>query len=274
MEKFFMEYELNTMKAEHMFESTFDAFSLKSTQLLAMESTMDGDEFNDIIIEEASKFVNSVKEFFEILIENARKLIRDVSTKFMIDIESRSVNKRLKDMKRLLAEGKYAFTKEKVTSLSIKEYLKAYTSYINAHVAEYKKLYSKEYNSIDEYEDAYELANERLENKRIELKIDKVDTYMIAINAVDAIQLTETELKNMHEIQQGYSKMWESSLKEMRNIATSTDNASIIRDVKAGAHEISSVLSNGIRTILRSFIDKISQILRIFKKKDDSSSED
>ena len=274
MEKFFMEYELNMLKAEHTFENTFDAFSLKSTQLLAMESTMDGDEFNDIIIEEATKFVNSVKEFFETLIENARKLIRDVSTKFMIDIESRSVNKRLKDMKRLLAEGKYVFTKEKVTSLSINEYLKAYTSYINAYVAEYKKLYSKEYDSIDEYEDAYKLADERLENKRIELKIDKEDTYMIAIGAVDAIQLTEAELKNMREIQQEYSKMWESSLKALRDIATSTDNASIIQDVKAGAHEISSVLSKGIRVILRSFIDKISQILRIFKKTDESSSED
>ena len=78
----------------------------------------------------------------------------------------------------------------------------------------------------------------------------------------------------MREIQQEYSKMWESSLKALRDIATSTDNASIIRDVKAGAHEIGSVLSKGIRVILRGFIDNISQILRIFKKTDESSSED
>lgn len=269
MRKFFMEYELNTMKADHMFESAFDTFAIKGAQIMYLESSMDEDTQNDYLIQEAGKFVQAVKKFFQKLIDNARKLIHDISVKFAVDMESRKVNAKLKELKAKLAQEDYQYAaSQKVECFNLKGYTKAYSQYINECVAQAKKLYSKEYDTVDEYNAAFEKMGEALTKKLEELKLDKYDSYVLEVGVVDAIRYTEDELKSMVSVTRAYEKAWTDAIKEYEKMATSTDNATAVSDIKAECSSLNTHCSQGIKNIISSPIKKLSNILKVFKKKD------
>ena len=274
MEKFFEEYKLNSMKTNHIFETSFDTFAIRSLELLSMESSTCLNTEEDSIIQESEKFIESVKLFFKRLIENAKKLIHDITLKFSIDIESHHVNKRLKELKKNLADDAYLYNKdERVKCFSLKDYVKSYTTYVNDMVSEYKTFFSKEYASVEEYEKASTELEERMNKKKEQLKLSEDEDYVISMNVLQVINHTENELNNMKSIVREHEKLWENSLKEIEKIAVSTDNATVVSDAKIVANEINSIMSYSAKKIIKSPIKKLSSIIRIFNKINDKSTD-
>jgi hypothetical protein len=259
-----MEFDLDQLKNDHLFETALDHFKIKVTELAMLKDQgyfAESDE-DDIVFEEAvSGFIDKIKQFFQNIIDNIKKLAAKVKENVSMEMQKREVNKKLKEYKVILAKSKQgAFNGKKVKMFDTAKYVKAYTQYINLNVSENKKLYAKTYKDVDEYEKAYRAACEKLDNKYKELHLDDVEAYEISMSVNSAMTYTEKEIASWQNVQKLYQEAWQKAIEEQEKLALKEDDQQKVSDIKTQSTSFSSKCASGFKKIAKSPFTKLAII--------------
>ena len=264
MHEFFMEYELDVQKASHVFETALDLFAINSIDAACKHNQgilTESSDVDQVILEEAGKFLQAVKDFFKKLIESCKKLVHDVSVKFSTDIQARKVNSKLKGLKEKLAKNREA-SSQQVEAFDTGAYLRAYTTYVNFVVNGYKSIYSKEYKNYEDFRKVAEKFNSDVEKKFKELNLSDEEAFEIKVSVAQAITMTEKELASMNSIFKSYEKVWTDAINDMESVTIKLEDSSMIANVKAAATKLTNRLSHALRNVTEAPARKLSSIMK------------
>lgn len=182
------EFDLGIMEFEHMTESSFSVFSL---------------DYDDAIIRtDPGFFIESSLENLKKSISNAIdklvKMIKDFCHKVLLKMQIRSeqinLNKKLEEMKTLMAKKRSIAVNRRVDIFDINKYKKFYSEFINRYTDELIKGMDKDFSSIEAYESWRAKMLDNLSDFNFKLTDEEQWKMSIAINS--AVDLTEAQIKN------------------------------------------------------------------------------
>lgn len=279
MYQYFMEYELANQRADHEFETAFDAFAITTLEIAHNKATglytESSSEYEDIILEEAGKFLAAVKDFFKKLIENFRKLVHDVSVKIAADIQGHKVNVKLKQIKAELTARRVA--NSDIEIIDVAKYRKAYHDYIMFAVAQYKKLYSKEYTEFSEYQKALTEYEEAIDKKYQELKLNEEEAFVLTIQVTRAIDLTEKEINSMNSSIKAFENEFYGVINSLEEMTKGLTDSSMVNHIKSVATKMSNDAGHVLKKIVDGPVKTVNKLISALnkspKKEETSESE-
>ena len=270
MNDLFYQYEINNMKADHLFESAFDSFVISINDLIAKKKNgliSESTDLDQVLVEEAEKFTEAISNFFQNIIENIRNLVESVQNRIRTMIQQKEVNKKLDYLKKNMVAEKIA-NGEKFDLVDTKKYYKAYTDYINFCVDGLKTLYSKNYDGLDEYLDAYDKFCEKAEEKASRLKLGDIEACRIEGNVSEAIEFTEKELISRASVSNMIYKNWMDSINQIYEMAKKEDDTAKINGLKRAASHISSDCSHIYKSLTNEAGIILNKLLSFCKSED------
>lgn len=182
------ELDLHIMEFEHICESSIDIFTLdfedamqRVNPYVFVESSFD--TLKDNITKAVNALIKMIKEF-----------CHKIKLQFEIKAQQMELNKKLEEMKDLMAKKRSRITSKKVSYFDVKKYKEYYTDFINRYTAEIIKGMDKEFKTIKEYEKWRESMVNQLSDFNFKLSDEEQWQISTAINS--AVELTEEQVKH------------------------------------------------------------------------------
>lgn len=182
-------FNLEIMKAQDILQSESDicCFSL-------MEAV--GDEY---VMEKSFKeFMDKASEVFQKVLEAIAKFFKEIRVQIQIKCQQMQLNKKLDELKDLMAKKRSKAVNKKVDYFDVKKYKAYYTDFINRYTAELIKGMSKEFNSVEEYEKWRVSMLNKLSDFNYTLSDEEQWRLSVTINS--AVQLSTEEAHNREKI--------------------------------------------------------------------------
>ena len=251
----FEEFELDIMKADHMYETALDKFAIEAMQVNSLVNegfyNESSDDTESMYAEAANKFLDALKTWFDDLIERIKKLVTDFVIEIKAKQTAKKMNIKLSDIKNILANDKQNYLQNKHIEITdTSKYYKAYTKYIEAAIVEAKKVFNKSYKNYDEFSIENDRANKKLEKLAKELNLDNHDVYALQVSISDAYKFTEKEIANQEAIAKAYRQKWIDAVEVAKKEAEKQDDTQKINKIKAFANKINSQCMEGLRKIV------------------------
>lgn len=259
----FLEFEINSLKNDHMFESAVSKFDINVLELsmLANNGYIQESEEDGSIYEEAvGTFLQKVKEFFNNMIENIKNLVKDCVSKVQAKFVARDIEKKLSLVKQSLAANKSIALKGKVSYFHTTAYIKEYDAYIKLVVTETKKLYNKEYKDFDEYNKARIAATQKIQKFFDSSLISTEEKCYIDSGINEFYKYSENEIKHWKTVVDAFQKTWVNAVNEMKDLALKEDDESKIQDIKSDASDLTAKCSKGLKTIVEAPVKKLNEL--------------
>ena len=258
------EYDLESMKNEHMMESATDSFNIAVMELTMLKNQGFVEESESMVYAEAvGKYTEAIKKFFQNLIESIKKLVKEVQEKVRLEMTKRDVNKKLKELKKAMAADKTAYSGKMVKIFDMKKYMKEYTKYINFYVTSVKSLYSKEYSNYDEFLKALKNAEDALTKMADNCHLDDFGKWELETGVNNAITLTETELNSMESVQRAFYNAWIEAIEKSEEIAEKEDDSSKISKIKSMTSKFSSMCSRAYTKMMKHPVESCMAIFAV-----------
>lgn len=284
----FKEFEVNLMKCDNIAESAYDIFKIRTGEvnILANQGYFTEAEVDDgaIYMEAASDFMEKIKAFFKKIIDAIKEFVAKLRDTIDAKRFAAKINAQCNEVKKELAKNAMLRAKLKGKKIpffdGVKAY-RAYSKYIATCATENKKLFSKEFSSLDEYIQAATVSN----NKIDEL-IDINDITTLEDYTRMQVDLAYA-LNKCSELADGIAKVTElfhaeltQYVKEMEDLAKAEDDASKVHDIETEtSKEVSrskSFMSNYISktkgSISKVFAEIHSAISSVGKKTDNTEN--
>ena len=273
----FYEYDINILKADHAFESSFDSFVISITDLinkkrngLIAEST----DMDSVLVEEANKFTTAINEFFKTILDSIHALVEKVQDKIDTMIKQYEINKKLKDIKKEAAKLYDLENDKKITVLDTKKYNKAFTEYINYTVTEFKKVQNKNYESIEEYDDAFNNYYDNISEKWDKLGLDYENNYYDAMWFEDVVENVIKDDLIAKRISEEIHKKWVNAVEQIRDLTKDETDSAKINGAKRITTTVSNNSSHAYRTVTNNNMNILHKIIGFISKKDKEESEE
>lgn len=252
---YFLEFDLNMKKADHIFETASDKLDVTALELYTLESAgmfESAEDPDEMFSESAEKFMDAIKAFFRKIKDAIKKLYLSVKDAIENAIRKHEMKKKLKELK---ATIKTSQEMQKALGASNSEIndttkiYKTYCEYMDTLIKQTRQVYSKSYESIDDYNDAIKKANDTLAEKADSLNMTVSDKALVSMKFGEAFKFTEKESDNISKLTEMYVKKWTSSTDELEKIVLAQDDASKISDLKSMISKANSIMSQGLRKI-------------------------
>lgn len=255
LEAYFLEFDLNTHKLDHMFETAIDQLDVTAMELSVLENTgmySDTEALDDMFYEAAGKFVEMVKTFFQKIREYIKKLYNSVKDAIQSAIRKYECKKKLKELKDQLDKAN-EFAKsvggKSVEIIDTKAIYKAYSEFMDTTLKEVHRLYSKTYDDEFDYEDAVERCIDAIEDKADDLDISEMEAFTISAKVGEALSFTVKEQENIDKIIAMITDQWTEGIDEFEKIAMSQDDAAKVAGIKRVTAEMNKNSSQALNKI-------------------------
>ena len=252
---YFLEFDLNMKKADHIFETASDKLDVTALELYTLESAgmfESAEDPDEMFSESAEKFMDAIKAFFRKIKDAIKKLYLSVKDAIENAIRKHEMKKKLKELKATIKtsqEMQKALAASNSEISDTTKIYKTYCEYMDTLIKQTRQVYSKSYDSIDDYNDAIKKANDTLAEKADSLNMTVSDKALVSMKFGEAFKFTEKESDNITKLTEMYVKKWTSSTDELEKIVLAQDDASKITDLKGMISKANSIMSQGLRKI-------------------------
>lgn len=264
---YFLEFDLDIAKADHLFETASDKLDITAMELYTLESAgmLSGSEDPDeMFAEAAGKFVDAIKAFFQKIKDAIKKLYLSIKDAIENAIRKHNINKKMKEIREMVNSSKEI---QKALGTSNSEITdtaglyKAYSEYMKEMLKQTRQVYSKTYDSVDEYNVAIQKANDILSNKADSLNMTVSEKAMVSMKFGEAFKFTEKESNNIAKVTEMYIRQWITSMDEVEKVALAQDDASKVSDLKGMVSKQNSVMSQGLNKIKNGWSSNYKAVL-------------
>jgi hypothetical protein len=178
--------DINLLECENSFCKAIDTAIIEfashpDANSLFYEMTLD--DFKEKISGVIKKILESLKEFFQ-----------KIRVQLSIKVEQFKLNKKLEELKDLMAKKKAKILGTKYSYFDIQKYKAYYTDFINRYTAELKKGLNKNFKNVDEYERWRVSMLNKLSD--FNFKLSDEEQWKLSITINGAVELTEKEAMN------------------------------------------------------------------------------
>ena len=181
-------FDIATMKFSHDMETASAVFYIKSMESAGL---LGNDSYMEATWENIKK---TASEIFQRFYEAVKKFFKEIKIKIDTAIQQQKVNKKLEELKDILAKKKSRILNKKYNYFDIKKYKMFYTDFINRYIAELKSGLNKNFKTVKEYENWKESMLNKLSD--FNYKLSDEEQWKLSISINSAVQLTEEEVKN------------------------------------------------------------------------------
>lgn len=263
----FLEYELALSEADNYFESAYDQFYIDAYEVYTMEcaSVVDSeDKANEIFTDMCESVIEAIAKFFAKLVTAIRGLYVKVKSK----IQAKKRTKEMEKALQMLVEKaeKYKndpeFKKTKIEIYPAINVYKIYHDFITTEIKLIEKLYSKEYNSVDEYVKACEVCNAELNEKANSLNLTLKDVQVIKCSVMQGLSFTQKELDNIEHIYELITKDYIGFIQNLEKLAVKEDDPTKVKDMKVMTGKCASTLNGGFAKIEELWLRNYKEVAK------------
>ena len=137
-------------------------------------------------------------------------------------MEQVKLNKKLDELKNILAVKRAKIMGKKIKYFDIKKYKSFYTDFINRYTAELKKGLNKEFKSVEEYEKwKIDMLNKLAD---FQFKLSDTEQWKLSVAINSAVGLTEEEAKNREKNLKMVEEHGSGAIKGLENYYKRLDN--------------------------------------------------
>lgn len=214
--------ELSTMKCINEIENNSSTFLINFMEFSHIND-------NDYLLEASFEdFKNKVFDIIENIIEALKKFFKEVRVKVDSYIQQHSLNKKLDEMKEILAKKRSKAMNQKIDMFDVYKYKQFYTDFINKYVSEIKVGLNKDFKSEKEYEDWKTSMEKKL--SEFNYKLTDEEQWKIRASINDAIKLSENEIKNRNTIIKKYETDTESYIRDIKKSYVNSSSKFSLKD--------------------------------------------
>lgn len=182
---------------------------------LYIESQNKDDEEEKIktstIKEKLERLIEVLKNVYNKIIDSIKGFIDDILIKMDSRIKQTALQKKLEELKEMLAKNRAYAMNGKVEAIDVEKYIKFYSDFIDKYTEDVVSGLNKDFKSYEEFERWQNTMSDRL--SEFDFKLDDADVYRITVSVNSLIDLNEKEIKNREKI----IRMIEDKLKESSN---------------------------------------------------------
>lgn len=177
--------DLAGLQFENSLEYNLDMFYFtaleNSTNIAIMESSLDN--LKEKALAAMTKILTAIKNFFD----KARMYLE-------IKVQQHQLNKKLEELKDIMAKKKSKALTKKVNYFDVKKYKEYYTDFINRYTSELIKGLNREFKTVDEYENWRVSMLNKLAD--FNYKLSDEEQWKLSVTINSAIDLSEKEVNN------------------------------------------------------------------------------
>lgn len=178
-------FNLEIAKAQDILQSESDICYLH-----LLEST------NDSLFVEATfkEFMDKATKVFANILEALKKFFKDIRTKVHIKCQQIQLNRKLEELKDLLAKKRSQAVNKKVDYFDVKKYKMYYSDFINRYTSELIKGMNRDFNSVEEYEKwRTDMLNKLAD---FNYKLSDEEQWKLSVTINSAVKLSTEEAQN------------------------------------------------------------------------------
>ena len=248
---------LELLKAQDILQSESDICCLSM-----MEAVRVNDEF---VMEKSFKeFMNKAAEVFQKILAALQKFFKDMRVQIQIKCQQIQLNKKLDELKNLMAKKRSQTVNKRVDYFDIKKYKAYYTDFINRYTSELIKGMSREFNSVEEYEKWRVSMLNKLSDFNYTLSDEEQWKLSVTINS--AVQLSTEEANNREKNLKMVEESGSSSIKNLERYYKKIDTENSFVNYNGTKLKIFSLQNSFIGMVCTKISDCIKKVAKFIMK--------
>lgn len=264
----FLEYDLALKEADNYFESAYDQFYIDAYEVYTMECAgvvESEDKANEIFTVMCEGVVTAIAKFFAKLITAIQGMYIKIKSKIQAKKRTKEMEKALQNLvnKAEMCKNDPEFKKTKIEIYPAVNVYKIYHEFISTEIKLIEKLYSKEYDSVDEYMKACEVCNAELNKKCNELKLTLNDVQVIKCSVMQGLTFTRKELDNIEHIYELITKDYVGFVQNLEKLAIKEDDPTKVKDMKVMTGKCASTLNSGFAKIEELWLRNYKEVAKV-----------
>lgn len=150
---------------------------------------------NEFIMEASlESFKQKTLQIIEKILEALKKFFKDVKIQIEVQIQKVQLNKKLEELKDLMAKKRSKVVNKKIKYFDVKKYKQYYSDFINRYTSELIRGLNKDFKSVEEYEKWQTDMLNKLAD--FNYKLSDEEQWKLSVTINSAVKLTEEEVKN------------------------------------------------------------------------------
>lgn len=253
-----MEYEVDLLHANHLYESALDTFNIEAFRLTALYNggyVTESEDISDALYEANGNLASGLKMFFMKIRDAITKLIRNTQIKITTSIAERDISKSLKLLRNAISTGKVP-NDITIPKVNVSSYFKALTSFLSSWTKNLEKFYKhgKKLNDDITFTKFKEKLDRKIEASRESFGVDNLNRFTSDYKITDLVILMEKELGGLRTIMTSLEKLsntFNTELWKMVDVQTSgpvSDNT-IYSALQSDLNKFAALISRAIHVI-------------------------
>jgi hypothetical protein len=156
-----------------------------------LESSIYDESLMETALEDFKKVATNA---IEKILDALKKFFKEVKLQMDIHIQQHELNKKLEELKDIMAKKKSKVLNKKYNYFDVKKYKAYYTEFINRYTAELKKGLNRDFKTVEEYEEWKTSMLNKLSD--FNYKLSDEEQWKLSITINSAVKLSEEELNN------------------------------------------------------------------------------
>lgn len=203
---FMLEYEIDYKQESNLFESMKDIFYIN------ILSNIDNSNY---ISEQVDYYIESVSDVIEKILKKLEEFFHKMLVSIEIKKQQATINKKLDELKDIMAKKKAKALGSKVDYFDIKKYKSYYTEFINAYTKELINGFDKDFKTVKEYEAwRVEMLNKLSD---FNYKLSDTEQWKLSVSINDLIELSEKQSKNREKDIKMVQEQGSKAIKNLEN---------------------------------------------------------
>lgn len=253
-----MEYEVNLLHANHLYESALDTFNIEAFKLTSLYNggyVTESEDISDALYEANGNLASGLKMFFMKIRDAITKLIRNTQIKITTSIAERDISKSLKLLRNAISTGKVP-NSITIPKVNVSSYFKALTSFLSNWTKNLEKFYKHGKKLKDDitFTKFKEKLDKKIETSRELFGVDNLNHFTSDYKITDLVILMEKELGGLRTIMTSLGKLsntFNTELWKMVDVQTSgpVSDSTIYSALQADLNKFAVLMSRAIHVI-------------------------
>lgn len=176
---------LELMKAQDILQSESDIYYLSTLESAGNETFME---------KSFQEFMNKASEVFQKILAAIKKFFEDIRLKVRIKCQQMELNKKLEELKDIMAKKRSQVVNKKIDYFDVKKYKEYYSDFINRYTAELMKGMNHDFETVQEYEKwRTDMLNKLAD---FNYKLSDEEQWKLSVTINSAVKLSEEEANN------------------------------------------------------------------------------
>lgn len=249
------ELDLSMMESCNLMEESISNFLIYAAE----------NSYDEFVMEASlDSFKQKALYIIENILEALKKFFKDVKIQIEVQVQKIQLNKKLDELKDLMAKKRAKVVNKNISYFDIKKYKQYYTEFINRYTSELIKGLNKDFKSVEEYEKWQTQMLNRLAD--FNYKLSDEEQWKLSVTINSAVKLSEEEVKNRDKNLKMVEEQGSESIKGLQRYYKKIDTQNSFVNYKDKRFHIFKLQNSFIGLVCSKIMQCIKTIVHFITK--------